>query len=58
MRADADLAPIAREGLAQVIARAEEVKYARQKPTKFAVDETLNAARVALEATVGSGGAA
>ena len=56
VQGDADLASDVRDALRDVIGRAEEVKYARQKPTKFAVDETLRAARVALEAETHSGG--
>jgi hypothetical protein len=56
VQADGRLAPAVREALGEVIGRAAEVKYARHKPTKFAVDETLRAARGALEATAGANG--
>ncbi len=47
-----------RSRLADVLTRSEEVKYARHKPTRWAVDETLGAARTVLQGVGGVGGSA
>lgn len=52
---EARLSARAREGLERVIERAEAVKYAREEPTRWAVDETLEVARGVLAEVTGGG---
>ncbi len=49
VRSDERLAPDVRDALERVLERAEAVKYARQRPTRWSVEETLDAAKAVLE---------